>query len=292
LTLFFVLTFTFLLTFSIPTDPARAVVGPKGTAEQVATVRENLGLDDPLPAQYARYMGRALTGDLGYSYSQRRAVSDLIAERLPYTALLALGALVVQVGLGVSVGVLAASRAGGAFDRSALAAALLVISLPGFWVGLVLLYLLAYRLPVFPLGGNDFPLGLVLPSLALGIAGAAWYSRITREAIVDILNTDMVRALRAKGMPPRTILLKHSLRAAAGPVITMLAIDFGFLLGGAVVIETVFSWPGLGLTAYQAMQRNDVPLLMGCVIVGSLFVLVLNTVADVARAFLDPRVRL
>jgi peptide/nickel transport system permease protein len=145
---------------------------------------------------------------------------------------------------------------------------------------------------VFPLGGSELPLGLVLPAVTLGLAGAAWTGRVMRASAYEVLSGDAVRGLRAKGLSPRTVILRHTARAAAGPVLTMLALDFGFFLGGAVLVESVFNWPGLGLASYQALQQKDIPLLMGCVIVGSLFILVLNLLADIVRAKVDPRVTL
>lgn len=291
-TLFAVLTFTFVLTFAVPQDPARSILGPKATQEQVDLVRADLGLDDPVVVQYGRYLGSVVTGDLGFSFSQRRPVVDVIAGRLPYTVLLAGAALAFQLVLGVSIGLLTAARAGGVVDRLALAGSVVVIALPGFWIGLVLLFLFGYVWPVFPLGGSELPLGLVLPAITLGLAGAAWTGRVMRASAYEVLSGDAVRGLRAKGLSPRTVVLRHTARAAAGPVLTMLALDFGFFLGGAVLVESVFNWPGLGLASYQALQQKDIPLLMGCVIVGSLFILVLNLLADIARTKVDPRVTL
>ncbi len=291
-TLFAVLTFTFVLTFAVPQDPARSILGPKATQEQVDLVRADLGLDDPVVVQYGRYLGSVASGDLGFSFSQRRPVLDVIAGRLPYTVLLAGAALLFQLVVGVSIGLFTAARAGGVVDRLALAVSVVVIALPGFWIGLVLLFAFGYLWPVFPLGGSELPLGLVLPAVTLGLAGAAWTGRVMRASAYEVLSGDAVRGLRAKGLSPRTVVLRHTARAAAGPVLTMLALDFGFFLGGAVLVESVFNWPGLGLASYQALQQKDIPLLMGCVIVGSLFILVLNLLADIARTKVDPRVTL
>jgi peptide/nickel transport system permease protein len=290
LTLLAVSTLTFVLTFAVPTDPARSVVGPKGTSEQLQQVRENLGLDDPIVQQYGRYLANVATGDLGYSYAQRRPVADIIGERLPFTAALAAGAISFQILVGIPIGLAGAARAGGVVDRVSLIGSLLVIALPGFWVGLVLLFFLSYTWPIFPLGGAGSPLALVLPSVTLGLAGAAWTSRIMRTEAYQFLRSDVVKGLRGKGMSPRRILLMHTLRASSGPILTMLAIDLGYFLGGAVLIESVFSWPGIGLTSYQALRLNDTPLLMGCVIVGSVFILLLNLAADLIRLKVDPRV--
>ena len=292
LTLLVVATITFTLTVLLPVDPARTIVGPKGTPEQVALVRQRLGLDDPLPMQYARYLGDVTRFDFGYSYGYRRDVRDILVDRLPYTAILAAAALLVQFGIGVPLGLLTAARADGAADRLTLAWTMLTISLPGFWIGLVLLYLFAFRLPFFPLGGASELRSVVLPALALGLPGAAWYSRLIRDTALQTLHSEFVQALRARGISARTILGKHVLRTTISPVLTMMAIDFGVFLGGAVLVESVFAWPGLGLTAYEAMQRADISLLMATVLVGSLFVLVLNLLADLARIWIDPRVRL
>lgn len=292
LTLFAVLTFTFLLTFAIPSDPARSIVGPKGTPEQVEQVREELGLSDPITVQYGRYLSRAAQGDLGYSYSQRMPVTEVIAQRLPYTAVLAAAAIAFQILVGVPLGLIGAARAGGVVDKAGLVGSLLVISLPPFWVGLLLLFVFAFLIPIFPLGGASSPLSLVLPAVTLGLAGAAWTSRVMRSEAYEFLHSDVVRGLRAQGMKPGSIVARHTLRATASPVLTMLTIDLGYFLGGAVLIESVYSWPGLGLASFQALRQNDIPLLMGCVIVGSLFILVLNLFADVARSRVDPRVSL
>lgn len=291
-TLLAVATITFALTVLIPADPARAIVGPKGTPAQVAQVRERLGLDDPLPVQYLRYLGGLTRFDLGYSYAYRRDVGAIMADRLPFTAVLAAAALLVQFGIGIPVGLLTAARADGPGDRLALAWTMVTIALPGFWIGLVLLYLFAFRWPLFPLGGADEPRAIVLPALALGLPGAAWYSRLVRDTALQTLHGEFVQAMRARGLPARTILGKHVLRVVVSPVLTMMAIDFGVFLGGAVLIESVFGWPGLGLTAYEAMQEADIALLMATVLVGSLFVLVLNLLADLLRVWVDPRVRL
>jgi peptide/nickel transport system permease protein len=169
---------------------------------------------------------------------------------------------------------------------------MITIALPGFWIGLVLLYLLAFRWPLFPLGGADEPRAIVLPALALGLPGAAWYSRLVRDTALETLHGEFVLALRSRGLPPRIIVGKHVLRTVISPVLTLMAIDFGLFLGGAVLIESVFGWPGLGLTAYEAMQSKDIALLMATVLFGSFFVLVLNLLADVLRVWIDPRVHL
>lgn len=292
LTLFAVLTFTFLLTFTVPTDPGRAVVGPKGTPEQLQHAREKLGLNDSMGTQYVRYMGHVVSGDLGYSYAQRRPVVSIISESLPFTIELAAAAIIFQLLVGVGVGLAGAYWAGGWFDRLSLAGSLLLISLPTFWLGLVFIYFLAYKWAVFPLGGAATLWAIVLPSVTMGLPGAAWTSRVVRSEASEYLHGEGVRGLRAKGLAPRGIVLKHTVRASLAPVLTMLSIDLGYFLGGAVLIESVFNWPGIGLTSYQALRQNDIPLLMGCVIVGSVFILLMNFLADLLRMRVDPRVQI
>lgn len=291
-TLWLVATFTFVLTFALPRDAARTIVGDKGTEQDVALVRRQLGLNDPLALQYGRYLGHLAQGNLGYSYVNREQVASIIARRLPATVKLAGAAILFQLVFGILIGLATAVRGGGLSDRIAVVWAALTISLPPFWVGLILLYLFAFRWRIFPLGGDASASAIVLPALTLGLAGAAWYSRIVRGAAVETMRSEFVQELRAKGLPARTILFKHVLRTSMSPVLTMMAIDFGFFLGGAVLIESVFAWPGLGLASYQAMQTGDTALLMGCVLVGSAFVLILNLLADLARVAIDPRVRL
>ncbi len=291
LTLFAVLSFAFLLTFQIPQDPARAIAGARATPQQLEDVRQRLGLNQSGLTQYVRYLGAVARGDLGYSHTQRRPVIEVIVERLPYTALLAFGAISFQIVFGIALGLFSAARAGGILDRVGLVASLTVLALPTFWVGLLLLYTFAYLWPIFPLGGATSLWGAVLPSISLGLAGAAWTSRMVREQASVYLRSDAVRGLRAKGLHPFRVVGWHTLRAASGPVLTMLSIDLGALMGGAVLIESVYHWPGIGLTAFEAMKRNDLSLLMGCVIAGSFFVLVLNLLADIARSKVDPRVQ-
>jgi peptide/nickel transport system permease protein len=291
LTLWFVVTLTFILTFAVPADPARAIAGPKATAVQLEKARLLLGLDDPVPVQYARYLTNVVQFDLGRSHSQRRPVSEIVLERLPYTALLAFSAILVQLAVGGTLGLWSAVQAGGLMDRSVFLLSLVAVSLPQFWVGLLFLYLFGFKLGWLPLGGAALPDGLVLPALTLGLAGAAWTSRIVRSSASEALASNTVLGLRGRGIAPRRIVLKHVVRLSAGPVLSVLALDFGLLLGGAVLVESVFGWPGIGKTAYQALQQNDVPLLMGTVVVGSIFVLLINALLDVARFALDPRIR-
>jgi ABC-type dipeptide/oligopeptide/nickel transport system permease component len=291
-TLWVVATITFALTVLIPRDPARSLVGPKGTDAQIAAVRARLGLDDPLAVRYVRYLAHLARFDLGYSYQYRREVRDILLDRLPWTIFLAAGAMSVQTGLGIVLGLGTARYANGLADRAILGISMFIIALPTFWIGLVLLYLLALRWPIFPLGGTGGPLAVVLPSLALGLPGAAWYARIIRDTTLETLHNDFVLSLRSRGIPGRVIMGKHVLRVVTSPILTMMAIDFGGFLGGAVLVESVFGWPGIGQAAFLAMRNSDIALLMATVLIGSFFVLVLNLLADIARFWVDPRVRI
>lgn len=290
--LFLVALITFLLAFAVPADPARAIVGPRGDAATIAAVHRRLGLSDPLPSQFVRYLWHAMHGDLGYSYVQNSPVMTLILERLPATLELAAAGILVELLVGLPTGLLAAARRGGLFDRLNFVLMMVLVASPPFVLGVLFLFFLAYEAPLFPLGGIGSPDHLVLPALTLGLPGAAWYSRIMRSSVLEVLGRDYVRTARAKGLRQRVILLRHVTRNALGPVFTMVGMDLAYFLGGVVLVETVFNWPGIGQQAYQAVQNVDIPLMMGTVIVTSLAILALNLVVDLGRSFLDPRVAL
>jgi peptide/nickel transport system permease protein len=288
--LLLVILITFLLAFAVPADPARAIVGPRADATTIAAVRHRLGLTDPLPVQFVRYLWHAVRGDLGYSYVQNTAVMALIVQRLPATLELAAAGILIEALVGIPTGLLAAARQGGIFDRLSFLVMMVLVASPPFVLGVVFLFFLAYQAPVFPLGGMGSLNHLVLPALTLGLPGAAWYSRIMRSSVLEILGRDYVRTARAKGLRRQAVLLHHVTRNALSPVFTMIGMDLAYFLGGVVLVETVFNWPGIGQQAYQAVQNVDIPLMMGTVLVTSLAVLVLNLLVDIGRAFLDPRV--
>ncbi|HZS88261.1 MAG TPA: ABC transporter permease [Chloroflexota bacterium] len=283
---------TFLLAFAVPADPARAIVGPRADATIITAVRQRLGLNDPLPVQFVRYLWNLLHGDLGYSWVQNKPVSTLILERLPATLELAAAGLLVELTVGLPTGLLSAARKDGIFDRLNFLIMMVLVATPPFVLGTLFLFFLAYQAALFPLGGMGTPLHLVLPALTLGLPGAAWYSRIMRSSVLEVLRRDYVRTARAKGLRRQAILLHHVTRNALGPVFTMMGMDLAYFLGGVVLVETVFNWPGIGQQAYQAVQTVDLPLMMGTVIVASLAILVLNLLVDIGRSFLDPRVAL
>jgi ABC-type dipeptide/oligopeptide/nickel transport system permease component len=307
----------FVLAFAVPSDPARTIAGEKASPEVLARIRGDLGLDDPLffvtlrrgradeslPAarlprwnglvenQYGRFLWNLARGDLGRSYRTRERVAEAIAKRLPATAALAAGGMLVQLALGIAVGFVSAVRRGSLVDRVGGHATLALASIPAFWLSLVLLYLLAFRLALFPLGGYSGPWSLVLPSLALGLGGTALYARLLRGEVVAIVREDYVRTAHAKGLAPRVVLARHVLRGALAPIVTLAGLDLGAFLGGVVVVERVFNWPGLGSLAVQAVRGVDTPLVIGTVLFSAAAVVLANLAVDLAYRVLDPRLR-
>jgi peptide/nickel transport system permease protein len=286
-----IVTVTFTATQLSPVDPARAFVGGRATTAQLEQTRRDLGLDRSLPVQYARYVSHVVRGDLGQSIATGASVGESLVDRAPRTALLAIAALILQVVIGVPLGILAALRHRQLTDRFVLAGSLIGVVVPSFVLGFLLLYVFAYKLSWFPLGGTDRPSAIVLPALTLGLAGAGWYARMTRAAFLEIRSTEYVRLARAKGLPARLVVGRHMLRNAASPLITMGALDLGVFVGGVLVIERVFAWPGIGDQAWRAISVNDVPLILGTVLTVALAVTLLNLIADVVNAFIDPRIR-
>jgi peptide/nickel transport system permease protein len=283
---------TFSLAFLLPADPVRMIAGRAASVETVASIRHQLGLDRPLPVQYARYLGRLVQGDLGRSYAQKTEVGTLIASRLPATLLLMLGAIACELLIGIPAGIYAATRRGRIGDRIAMTCAFVGVSAPQFVVGLLLLYVFAYLLGWFPLGGFGTFGHLILPALTLGIAGGGFYARMTRSSMVGVLGQDYIRTARAKGASETRVVLVHGLRNAILPIVAMVGLDIGIFMGGAVVVESVFGWPGIGQLAWQAIQRVDIPIIMGVTLVAAVGIVLANLAADIAATLVDPRVRL
>jgi peptide/nickel transport system permease protein len=289
---FGVMTITFVMVFLMPGDAARMYAGPRAPEEAVERIREQWGLNDPLPVQYVRYLGRALQGDLGRSTRDQRPVLQAVAERLPATLQLALAGLLVELSIGIPLGVLAATRPGSVWDNMATVGALIGISIPPFAFGLVALYLLGFVIPIFPLGGYGTLNHLILPAVVLGLGGAAFYARILRNSMLEVMGDDYIRTARAKGLPPRVVMTRHVLRNAMLPVVTVAGIDLAQLLGGVVVIEAVFGWPGIGFQAWNAIRNQDTPMIMGTVLFAATAVVVINLLIDLLYVALDPRVRI
>lgn len=283
---------TFGLTFMIPADPVAMIAGRNSTPEIRDQIRQQLGLDRPLPEQYARYLGRLVQGDLGISYARKSDVTELVMSRLPPTLLLMLGAIVAELLIGLPAGIYAASRRGRTGDKVAMTLSFVSVSTPQFVLGLSLLYAFAYVLSWFPLGGYGSFWHIVLPALTLGLSGGGWYSRVMRSSMIEVLRNDYIRTARAKGMSEARVILRHGLRNAILPIIAMVGLDVGIFMSGVVVVENVFGWPGVGQLMWQAIQSLDIPIIMGVTIVAACFIVLGNLMADMLAPLIDPRIRL
>ena len=296
---------TFLIFYSLPSaDPAALRAGRTASPQLVEEIRHNLGLDEPIYVQYWRYMKQVvLHFDFGYSYQNSAPVREQIVDRLPATLSLTAGAVVLWLAIGLPVGIVSALRRRQWPDRLAMGLALLAISAPVYWLGLVSLYFFADDIGRFPLlpGASSYkPLtddpgawlgSLVLPWLVLAASFAAFYARLLRANLLETMSEDYIRTARAKGLPERKVVLEHGVRSAITPVVTVLGLDTGILLGGAILTETVFNIPGVGRLAYDAIQRADLAVIQGTVLFGAFFIVVANLVVDLLYAALDPRVR-
>ena len=283
---------TFLLVFAGPTDPARALVGEKATGVSIEHLRQQYGLDQPLYVQFLTYLSRLVQGDLGDSYYFRKPVVEALLGRLPATALLAFSIMLVGCLIGIPLGVITALRQGSLLDRATMVVGLIAISLPTFFVGLLLLYFFAFQLKWFPVGGYGTLRHLVLPTLAVAIPWGAWYAILLRSNMVETIAADYVRTAYAKGLNPRVVAVRHMLRNALLPVVTIMGIDMASLLTGIVLVESVFSWPGIGMQTLQAAQHLDVPLIMGSVLFGAVLIGLANLLVDIIYTWLDPRIQL
>jgi peptide/nickel transport system permease protein len=299
---------TYLIFYTLPSaDPALLRAGRQPTPELIASIRETLGLDQPWYVQYLKYLERLIFHfDFGYSYQNNVSVREQIFDRLPATLTLAFGAMVVWLLVGIPIGIISAIRRGRLSDRFAMGAALVLISAPVYWLGLVALYLFSDDIGKFPLlpGQGAYPSqgsifsdpatvipAMILPWCVLAASFAAIYARFLRGNLLEVMSEDYIRTARAKGLEERTVVFKHGVRSAITPIITILGLDLGILLGGAILTETVFNIPGIGRLAFDAIQKADMPTVQGTVIIGAFFIIMLNLVVDVVYAFLDPRVR-
>lgn len=289
-----VLTVTFVLTSAIPGDVAIFYAGPHASAQVIAETRHTLGLDQPKIVQYFKYIWQVLHGNFGQSATQDEPVLTVLLQRVPATALLAVSVIAIEITMAILFGTLAAMYRDSPIDRAVAGLAALGVSLPGFWIGIMLLFLVAFKWGKLPLGGYGDPvwLYLILPAATQGVPWGFWYARILRASLVETLHEDYCRTARSKGLARRLIVFRHALPNAIIPVLTIAAMDLGQLLGGIVVVEVVFSWPGIGQLAYQSLQNLDVPMVVGTVLFTALCIALLNILADVLRVAIDPRVRL
>jgi peptide/nickel transport system permease protein len=272
-------------------DLAQALAGASSTAADVEAVRKAYGLDQPLAAQYLDWAGRALRGDFGTSFFFKQPVAALIAERLPVTLTLGLCALVLALVVAIPLGVVAAVRQNSWIDRLALTASVTGQALPSFWFALMLMVVFGVELRWLPISGNATWRHFVMPSIALGVYGMPAFMRLTRAGMLEVLAADYIRTARAKGLRPLTVLVKHALRNAIIPVVAIAAVQFGLMLGGSVVIESVFALHGVGYLAWESISRADFPVVQAIVLVLAAIYIALTLAADLVNAFLDPRIR-
>jgi peptide/nickel transport system permease protein len=283
---------TFALLFLVPADPARQIAGRSATRQAVESVRHELGLDRPLYAQFGTYLAHLAHGDLGRSYVQRTDVTSLLLSRLPATLWLLLGAVLAELAIGLPAGIVAAVRRGSAVDRSVMVLAFVGVSIPQFVIAILLLYVFAARLGWFPIGGYGGLQHLVLPALTLGILGGGWYGRMMRSSMVEVLGQDYIRTARAKGAGERRVVLVHALRNAILPVLAMIGIDIGTFMSGAVVVESVYGWPGIGQLTWQAIQQIDIPVIMAVTLLAAVGIVLANLLVDLVAPLVDPRIGL
>ena len=287
-----VLTMVFLLIHIVPGDPVEQMLGEGAAPGQIAQLRHSLGLDQPLYVQYGSYLKQVVHGDLGQSFKFQAPVRHIIFERYPATLQLAFLALFVCAAIAIPAGVIAADRRGSGVDRSIGLFTLLGLAVPNFALGPLLITLFSIQLGWLPVSGRGGILNYVLPAVTLGAALAAILTRMVRGSMLEELSSDYVRTARAKGLSNAAVLVRHALRNALIPIITILGLQFGTLLAGTIVTETIFSWPGIGRLTVMAISSRDYPLLQGCILVIALSYVLVNLLTDVLYAFIDPRVRL
>lgn len=302
-----VVVLNFVLVHAAPGDPVETIAGASGgmSPELMAQLRTQYGLDKSLPVQLGVYLGKVIHGDLGYSYFFNLPVSSLIAERLPATLLLVLSSVLVAFVIGTALGVLSARKPNGVLSQFITVLSMVGFAAPVFWTGILLVLLFALVIPVLPVAGMraidssggglkdviDVMYHLVLPVATLSLVYLAQYSRLARSSMLDVLGSDFIRTARAKGLSARVILYKHALRNALLPVITVLGLQFGNVLSGAILVETVFNWPGLGRLAFESVLRRDYPTILGLLLLSSIVVVVMNRLTDLCYGFIDPRIK-
>lgn len=279
-----------LLHFS-PGDPARLILGPDAHEDQVVQLQNELGLNDPLVVQYGRYLANALQGDLGLSYTSKRSVVGEILPTFPATLQLATAGTLVAILVGVPIGIISATRPYSVFDQVSMAGAILGMSTPIFFTGLVFIVVFAGYIPLFPTSGYGTWQHIIMPAVTLGLASAAFMSRITRSALLEVLGEDYVQTARAKGLSESVVIFRHAFKNASIPVSTAFGIQFGHLLAGSVIVETVFAWPGIGRLIVTAILGRDAPVVAGAVLLVAALIVLVNLLVDLAYVLIDPRIR-
>ncbi len=286
-----------LIAFTImkltPGDPILNVLGmqPTGDPSFIAAMRSELGLDDPIYIQYGKFLWRVIQGDLGRSIGSNKPVILLVSEALPKTLLLVVSSMLVAMAIGIPVGVVSSVKQRSALDHVTRMGSIFAASLPDFWLGLMLMMVFSYYLGLTPISGYGRPEHIILPAATLGIGLAGLITRLTRSSMLEVIRQDYIRAAKAKGMSERGVIFKHALRNALIPIVTVLGLQFGFLLAGAFFVEWVFAWPGIGRLAVQAIQQRDYPVVLGALLVTSIAYVLINIVVDIIYSYIDPRVQ-
>lgn len=281
----------FLILSLAPGDPAGVILGEQATPEQLAELREKMGLNDPVLVQYGRYMINLFQGDMGTSYKTKNQVSTEIFSRLPNTAKLAGAATLVSILFALPLGVIAAVKQNTWIDGVSMFIALLGVSMPVFWLALLMILLFSLKLGWFPTSGSDRWNSIVLPAVALGFLHMASIARTTRSSMLETIRQDYIRTVRAKGVPENKVITRHALKNALIPTITIIGLQIGAMMGGSVLTETVFAWPGIGRLMIQSIQARDIPMVLGCVIMFSMMFAVVNLIVDLLYGFVDPRIK-
>lgn len=286
-----VVTVVFLIIHLVPGDPVEIMLGESALPSEVNTLKETLGLDKPLIVQYINYWINLFQGDLGRSYNTGQPVLSAIIERFPATLLLTIAGLIIAVFIGIPIGIITAARKNTAIDNLGMVLSLIGVSMPAVWLGPLLILLFSVQLGILPVSGFGSLNHLILPSFALGFALSAIIARVTRSSMIEVLSQDYIRTARSIGVSERKILLKHALRNALIPVVTIIGLQFGALLGGVIIIEIIFSWPGIGQLLVPAIMRRDYPLVQGCILFVAVVYIFVNFIIDMLYAYIDPRVR-
>ncbi|MEM9148407.1 MAG: ABC transporter permease [Pseudomonadota bacterium] len=292
LTVFVTTVLVTLLIHLVPGDPVQIMYAQSqgSTPEQIEEVRRNLGLDQPIYIQYVQYLGRLSEGDLGHTIRGGQPVLDVILQRLPNTIVLAIAAMAVAIAIGLPLGFFAAYYRGSLIDTGLMALAIAGISMPHFWLGLILLFFFAVELGWLPVSGSG-PANLILPAVTLGLSNAAIFARLTRSSMIDVMNQDFVQTALAKGLPRTLVFRRHVLRAGLVPLITMMGLQFAFMMGGAIVVENIFSWNGVGRMAVEAIFQRDYPIIQGFILTFAVVVVCVSICLDALYALIDPRIR-
>ena len=289
--LFGVITIVFLIIHLVPGDPARIMLGESALPADVETLRESLGLNRPLIVQYFDFFAKLFQGDLGRSFNTGQPVLSAIIERFPATLILTAASMFFAIIIAVPIGIITAAKRNTVVDNLGMIFSLIGVSMPAFWLGPILILIFSVKFGILPVSGSGSIKHLVLPSFSLGFALAAIISRMTRASMIEVLNQDYIRTARAIGVSEKTILLKHALRNAIIPVVTIVGLQFGALLGGVIIIEIIFSWPGIGQLLIPAIMRRDYPLVQGCILFIAVVYIFVNLIVDIIYAYIDPRIK-